>query len=55
MTKYSHQSLNLDLDYKLESFDLKNANLCLFGLFLNNELSINNRKIAIFEGVVGLF
>ena len=43
--------MNLTTFHNRAGFDLKNANLCSSGLLLNNEWSINNRKIAKFERV----
>ena len=40
--------MNLTTFHNPAGFDFKNANLCLLGLLLNNEWSINNRKIAKF-------
>ena len=40
--------MNLTTFHNPAGFDLKNANLCQLGLLLNNEWSINNRKVAKF-------
>ena len=41
--------MNLTTFHNRAGFDLKNANLLLLILLLNNKWSINNRKIAKFE------